>query len=160
MKVRSTCGFSLVELVIVLALFAVVAVAVVSRIQRTEVDLVGETELIKAHLRFAQTRAMGSEAIWGVQCDTGSTYWLYRNGDPTDQIALPGEKPAGIDLAAKGFALEPFILSFDAWGTPHTDAAATDGQELQSSDTESTLTLSRGSATRTISITPNTGFIP
>ena len=90
----------------------------------------------------------------------GSSYWLFRNGDPTDQVALPGEKPVGIDLAAKGFVLESFILTFDAWGTPHTDAAASDGQELQSSDTESALTLSRGSASRTITVSPNTGFIP
>ena len=147
-------------MVIVLALFAVVAAAVVSRIQRTEVDLVGEAELVKAHLRFAQTRAMGSEAIWGIRCDAGSTYWLFRNGDPTDQVALPGEKTSGIDLAAKGFSLEAFTLTFDAWGIPHTDSTASDGQELISSDSEASLTLSRGSATRNITVTPNTGFIP
>ena len=160
-RTNNNSGFTFIEMLTVMMIIAIVSAIVFSRFMFGDTDLIAQTEVIKTHVRYAQSQAMNSDVVWGIKCD-GNTYWLFRNSDPNDKVRLPGEASDNIDLSEdKGLSsMESFTLSFDDWGTPHTDAAATDGQELVSADSEAQITVTAGSGTRTITITPNTGFIP
>jgi MSHA pilin protein MshC len=153
-------GFTFIEIITVIFLIAVIGAITFSRLMFTNTDLIAQTEVIKTQLRYAQSKSMNSDVTWGIKCD-GSSYWLYRNGDTNDKVLLPGENSDTVNLAGKGVdSMEIFTLSFDDRGIPYTDAAAADGQELTTSDAESLITLSSGGVNRTITLTPNTGFIP
>jgi MSHA pilin protein MshC len=151
-------GFTLIEIIAVLILMGIVTGVVVHRIWNMEIDLIAETDLVKTHLRYAQGRAMNTNIIWGISL-SGNTYFLFKNGNTANKVNLPGEASDIRSLPA-GISVEGAIISFDSWGTPYTDAAATEGNELTSGDAEAEITLSSSDDTKTITITPNTGFIP
>ncbi len=151
-------GFTVLEVVIILIVMGIIGVIVVSRLWSTDVDLIAQTGVIKTHLRYAQSRAMNTDVIWGIDL-TGSTYSLFKNGSTANKVILPAEDSNTRSLPS-GVSVETAIISFDSWGIPHTDAAATDGQELAAGDAEEEITVSSGGDTRTITVTPNTGFIP
>ena len=160
-RIKHKNGFTFIELLMVMVIIAIISAIVFSRFMFGDTDLIAQTEVIKTHIRYAQSQAMNSDAVWGIKCD-GNSYWLFKNGDPDDKVRLPGEASDNIDLSEdKGLSsMESFTLSFDDWGRPHTDAAATDGQELASADPESQITVTARGGAKTITITPNTGFIP
>ena len=149
-------GFTMIEVVTVLIVLAIISAVVVSRIFSTSTyELAAQVEVVKVHLQYAQTRAMGSNEIWGINFNTTTTYSLFRDGDTGNTVNLPGEDnpvslPDGITVSVSGAG----IVSFDEWGKPYTDAA---GGTAQAG--ERTITVSSGSDT-SITITPNTGFIP
>jgi prepilin-type N-terminal cleavage/methylation domain-containing protein len=153
-------GFTFLEIITVIFLIAIISAIMFSRLIFSNTDLIAQTEVIKTQLRYAQARSMNSDVIWGIKCD-GTDYWLYRNGNTNDKVLLPGEDSDTVNLTDKGIdSMDSFTLAFDGRGIPHTDAAATDGQELTASDPETLITLSSGGENRTVILTPNTGFIP
>ena len=169
-RINNNHGFTLLELIVVLMIMAIVSTIVISRLGSSTNSLIAQTEAIKSHIRYAQSRAMNGNLIWGINCN-GSYYWLYKvNEDSsTAKVFLPGEgseedpddDPYTVKLADIYISsMETFTLSFDSWGTPYTDAAASDGQELETGDSEAEITVSSGSKNISITITPNTGFIP
>jgi len=158
LSLRSHGGFTMLELIAVLIIMAIIGAVVVARVMDTGFDLVTETDLIKTHLRYAQARAMNTSVTWGINL-TGTTYSLFKDGRIASRVNLPNEA-TDIRSLPDGISVETAVISFDAWGIPHTAARATDRNKLVSGDTEAQITVSDGSDTRTITITPNTGFIP
>ncbi len=172
MRIKNDKGFTFIELIMVLVVASIVAVIVINLLMSTGAELIAQTDVIKAHLRYAQASAMGSDNIRGIHCD-GDFYWLYKEGNIGDRVILPGEKKNTDDniadvanafkvrLSVKGISnMNLFTLSFDDMGVPHTDATAADGNELTSVHSYSQITVSSGGNNQTITITPNTGFIP
>ncbi len=146
-------GFTLIEVVAVLLVLGILAAVVVSRAVSSDNELLAARDVVRAHLRYAQERAMNSNAAWSIQF-TGTTYTLYRGN--TAQT-LPGEDNAavnpGVGISWSGDA--GGIFSFDGWGRPCSDASAS---TLLASGR--TITLTGTSASAVITVTPNTGFIP
>ena len=106
---------------------------------------------------------------WSPQREDSTNYWLYKGGDTNNKVILPGEKNDTIDITVYTdeepiwrsiSSIEAFTISFDDWGIPHTDASATDLNELVSGHTYSQITVTSGTNSANITITPNTGFIP
>lgn len=158
---KNDCGFTIIEVIVAIIIIGIVTAVVVSRIGETDADLIAQTEVIKSHLRYAQSMAMNSSMIWGIECD-GNSYSLFkydRSTSPptkTSPINLPGEDPGAVNLSDKGISsIETFTISFDYWGIPYTDESASN--ELILGDDEEQITIASGYE---ISITPNTGFIP
>ncbi len=169
MRIKNDKGFTFIDLIMVLVVASIIAVIVLNRLMSTGTELIAQTDVIKAHLRYAQASAMGSDNIRGIHCD-GDFYWLYKEGNIGDRVILPGEKKNTDDniadvanafkvrLSEKKISnMDLFTLSFDDRGVPHTDAAAADGNELAA---DSQITVSSGGNNQTITITSNTGFIP
>lgn len=148
-------GFTLLEVIVVLVMIGIITAVAVSRMLSTdEVNISAQTETIKTHLRYAQAKAMNTNSVWGINFISSSAYSLYRNGNTTDVVALPGESSSTVSLSAISIAGTPFIVSFDSWGQPFADQGAT------GSSTAKNITVSYGSSrTKNIIITQTTGFI-
>ncbi len=145
MRIKNDKGFTLIELIMVLVVAAVIAVIAISRLMSTGTELIAQTDVIKAHLRYAQARAMGSDVIWGIEFQ-GSTYSLFQNGNTSDTVTMIGEDSDTLNLPSGTSASE--IVSFDSWGKPYNDASGqTDHPGGQ---------IGTGLS---INITQNTGFI-
>jgi Tfp pilus assembly protein FimT len=157
-RLKMNQGFTILEIIVILIVMGIIGVIVISRLWGTDVNLIGQTEVVKSHLRYAQSRAMNTDVIWGINL-TGSTYSLFKNGSTANKVILPAEDSNTRSLPS-GITVETAIISFDSWGIPHTDAAATDGQELAAGDSEEEITISSSGDAKTITVTPNTGFIP
>ena len=159
-RVKKISGFTLIEIILVLLIVAIVSSIVISRVvSGPDTDMISRIELIKSHLRYAQSRAMNTNVVWGI-CSDNSIYWLFRDGNDHNKVILPGEDTDTIDLTAMGISMENFTLSFDSWGVPYADASASSNKKLKAGDSEAQLKVSSGGEDRFIDVTPNTGFIP
>jgi prepilin-type N-terminal cleavage/methylation domain-containing protein len=163
-------GFTLIEVIAALIILGIISAVVFSRSNDTEASLYSETEVIKTHLRYAQTQAMNRTTlptdptpvlVWGIKCD-GTSYWLFEGTDPDSQIRVLPDNAAGIDnkvlLATKEVGLSSFMVFFDGRGLPYS--AYTDATSNIPLTAAQTITVTGNSGTtRTITITPLTGYI-
>jgi MSHA pilin protein MshC len=155
-------GFSFLELTITIVVISILGMVAISRTQTADTDVIGQYEILKSHLRYAQAKAMNSDSVWGIEFLGSQQYRLFQYdsaASPTTvPMTLPGEADKTMNLATHGVSVFPAdkLISFDSWGRPCEDDA---GQTPLSSHL--TLTLSGGSSTtKDITITRNTGFIP
>lgn len=146
-------GFTLIELVAVLLLIGVVIAVVVNRWTVSDTEQTGQIEVIKSHLRYAQSRAMSSSSNWYIHFEKiPAQYTLYKEGDGTKYF--PGMTDYNMALAS-GISPEaaPFII-FDSLGRPYLSNTNTPGTQLAA------ITTVVSSSAGNITITPETGFIP
>ena len=132
-------------MIAVLIIISIVGVIVATRLWNTGAELVAQTDVIKTHLRYAQSRAMSSNVIWGIVFN-GNTYALFQNGNTSDTVLLPGETSKTLNLPP-GVSITGVVVSFDSWGRPYNDAAGTSAHP------------GGAIAGLSIIITKNTGFI-
>ena len=156
MSIKNNSGFTIIEIIAVLIVMSIITAFAVGRVADNKPELIAQKEVLKVHLRYAQSRAMNSNDNYGIQSDaTGDTYWLFRYNGASGVVIVnfPGEG-ANIDLSTLGLSMDAdIIVSFDSKGIPYMDNSGT----LQMGDR--TLTLSSGSDNESITITKNTGFI-
>jgi prepilin-type N-terminal cleavage/methylation domain-containing protein len=154
-------GFTLFEIIVVLLILGVISYFVATRLFSADVPTHNaEMELVKNHLRYAQSRAMNSELSWGIKLGTASRYWLFNTTEGENAVKrLPGVESADavMELATIQVTLPPGNkITFDSFGRPVDSSGIPVG---------STLNLTAqvkggGSTVGTITVTKNTGFIP
>jgi len=154
MNIKNNSGFTVIEIITVMIVMGIITAFAVGRVADNKPELVAQKEVLKVHLRYAQSRSMNSNDSYGIESDaTGDIYWLFRIVG-TNRVNFPGEQSDHINLSALGLSMNAnIIVSFDSRGIPYTDNSGT----LQAGDR--TLTLSSGSDNESIIITQNTGFI-
>lgn len=145
-------GFTMIEIIAILLLISIIGAIAVSRYMTSDTDLITQTEIIKAHIRYAQSRAMNTNSVWGIRLE-GSQYYLFDNGSTDNKVKLPGEDSDTLSMSS-GISVTTATIAFDDWGKPYTDAAATTAQVG-----DLTITVTGSSGTKSIIITQNTGFI-
>lgn len=167
MSGKHDAGFTMIEIISVLIIIGVLATVVVQHIMDVNTDLVTKTELIKNHLRYAQSRAMNSDAFWYITFEPdgsgGFRYSMNKTGAAVNPKYLPGEGsgyvslPSGMTLQYEGVDIStPVHVNFmSKWGKPYTDA---EGTSYQTGNR--TITVVDAGGSRDIIITENTGFIP
>ncbi len=134
----------MLELICVLVLTGIISAVVISRVMDNSVELIAEMEMVKGHLRYAQTRAMNSDQSWGINF-SGSSYTLEENG-AASATALPGESGAVATLATGSVSTTANPIVFNQWGNPGAGAI--------------TVTVTAGADSESFTISPLTGFIP
>ena len=151
-------GFTLIEIITVLLLVCILgAVILISGVYSTSGDdLPSQTEVIKGHLRYAQTRAMNANTIWGIKFfrnENRSYYYLFQLDESNNEtsVVLPGEEASPVALP-EGMVVSAGTVYFDDWGKPYYNAVPSP------SAASSTITVTVDTAA--ITITKNTGFIP
>lgn len=120
---RGRHGFTVIEIIAVILLLGILSVIVVSRNQNIGAEAVGQREVIKNHIRYAQLMAMKSNTACGVQF-AGSSYSVFRNNSTADKITLPNKQNTDISIFSDlGSANE--TIYFDLWGIPYSDVVLT-----------------------------------
>ncbi len=148
-------GFTWLELIVVMVVIGFISAVTVGGLMTRDTELVSRTEVIKTHLRYAQSRSLNTNTVWYLQFSSNS-YSLYKYGEDTPK-RLPGGDSATVTLpGAMSMTLNPdsSYVSFDNLGKPCTDSGARTAQTA-----DRTLTVTDSSGSRTITITKNTGFI-
>ena len=146
-------GFTLIEVIAVLVIIGVVAAVVVSRMMSpSSFGVVSEADILKGHLRYAQYRAMSHTETWGMIFSANGYSLLYNKAATTSK--LPNED-SSTHILTSGIKITTgagTAVHFNEWGNPVTNT----GTLL----TDTTISLTDGSTTQTVTITQNTGFIP
>lgn len=136
-----TGGFTFLEVIAVLVIIAILAVVAVARFTDAGAESAAAANTLKAHLRYAQLRAMGDIEPWGISF-TGSSYTLFKteNGG-TVSVILPGEDGSTKNLENAAISPTTTVTFSAGLGQPDPD-----GHTIFVGD-------------RTIFITAETGFI-
>lgn len=148
-------GFTMLEIIAVLVLLGILSAMAIGKVGGTRGEARAVADTLKTHLRQAQIRAMHSDTSWGIR-STGSAYWLFSDGNTANKAIFLGENADTVSLTA-GVGVTSFTLSFDDWGAPYNGDDPDTGALLA---TPMSITVSDSSDTATITVTPNTGFIP
>ena len=122
--ILSHAGFTLIEAVTVLILIGILG-AYVAKTSYSLIDSAddhSQYNRLKAHLKYAQARALNSGDTWGVQF-TGSQYKLFRYITSQEDHYFPGDENAALllDIPDTMSSLTIFIW-FDSWGRAYTDS--------------------------------------
>lgn len=145
--IKGNRGFTMVEVIAVLIIIGIIAAVAVSRLISSQENLIAEFNTAKAHLRFAQLKALSDDdptiSGWGISF-AGNSYTLTKDGAPA-AISLPGSNSNTYNFPG-GITATAINVVFDSWGSAGT--------------TPATITMTYGANTETINITEHTGYIP
>jgi MSHA pilin protein MshC len=150
-------GFTLIEVVMVLLILGIISYFATTRLFSEDAPTQNaEMELVKNHLRYAQSRAMNSEMSWGIKFGTTSRYWLF-NTTETEAVHKRLPQRADLESLDPDIQLQTIVVSlppgnkitFDPFGSPGGSTVTLTVQVKEG-----------GSSLGQITITKNTGFIP
>ena len=155
---RNNHGFTFIAIIVVLVLMSIIAAGVmVHSINTDELDMMAQVAKIRNHIRYAQARAMKRNEIWGITCAAGD-YWHFKDST-SNPVQLPGETATTISLADLGVGMGDFSVYFDKLGRPYTAYTDETSNTPVSAGSPLTITISAGSDSFTLSVTPETGLI-
>lgn len=139
-------GFTLFEIIMVLLLLGVVTYFATTRLFSDDAPTqAAELELVKNHLRYAQSRAMNSDSSWGIKFGSSTRYWLFKGTEENTVIRLPGAESADGAMLLGSIQVTPPSggkITFDSFGSPGS------------------ATIVLPTTAGNITVTKNTGFIP
>lgn len=147
-------GFTIIELVMVVVLVGVMILVVSNIFTRTPIELDSQTRRLVNDLRFMQHKAMSRNIQ--TRINFSSTQYTLTEADGTTAINQPALNtnvvtlPNGVTLSTN---LPGNMLVYNGLGKPFTD---TSGTELT---VTATITLTAGSSTETVNISPDTGRV-
>ncbi len=154
---RNNRGFTLVEITVVVVLIGIIAAVVFARsISTDQMNIVGQVDKIRNHIRYAQSMAMKRNEPWVISCDA-SQYWL---SDITlNAVKLPGTTSDQISLANLGISMTAFAVYFDPLGRPYHSYTDKENNNPVTPGNPRVITISAGSESHTLTVTPQTGLI-
>jgi prepilin-type N-terminal cleavage/methylation domain-containing protein len=156
---RNNRGFTLVEITVVVILIGIIAAAVFARsISTDRINIVGEVDKIRNHIRYAQSMAMKRNEEWVISCDA-TQYWLSDDIITLNPVALPGATSDRISLADLGVSMNAFAVYFDALGIPYHSYTDEDTNTPVTPGNPRSIAISAGSESRTLAVTPHTGWV-
>lgn len=154
---RNYHGFTLVEITAVVVLIGIIAAVLFARsISTDQINVVGEVDKIRNHIRYAQSLAMKRNEVWSIHCD-GSRYWLA--DDTSTAVSLPGAPTATISLTDLGVSMNAFAVYFDPLGIPYHSWVDENNNSPVTPGNPISINISAGSASHILNVTPETGLI-
>ncbi|MBU0992870.1 MAG: type II secretion system GspH family protein [Proteobacteria bacterium] len=150
---KAYTGFTIIEVIIVMTVMGILS-AYVAQTSLQIVDKTqeqGELNRLKAHLKYAQTRATNSEGLWGIEF-TGNQYQLFRFISAKEAQYFPGEENANLLLTMPKDKSYTGFIWFDSWGRAYNIPGTT--LNTATSPISSKLTF-----VSKIDIEANTGYV-
>lgn len=122
-KFKNNRGFTMIEIISVFVIIGIISAFAIARMNSTqEIDRASQVEVIKGHLRIAQARAMSAGEPFGINFNTTTSYFMFRNSAPSTALLLPGENNSTVSLSTKKSSLvissAPRVVTYDAYGSP------------------------------------------
>ena len=152
-------GFTLVEVTVVVVLIGIIAAVVFARSISTDpINLVGQVDKIRNHIRYAQSMAMKRNEEWVISCDA-TQYWLSSDIITLNPVKLPGTTTDQISLADLGVSMTAFVVYFDPLGIPYHSYVDEENNNPVTPGNPRVITISAGSESHTLTVTPETGLI-
>lgn len=128
-------AFTMVEVIAVLIVIGIVTgIAVMTLFSTDTYTAKSQLALVKAHLRYAQARAIHSDSAWGINFAgtrnhdgrTYSNYWLFTGGDDATPVRFQVEDDSRyvVVFSDGSVGVWPLVISttatveFDEWGSP------------------------------------------
>jgi prepilin-type N-terminal cleavage/methylation domain-containing protein len=138
-------GFTMMEIIAVIVILGIITAVAIPRFTKSRTDDLAAANTLKAHLRYAQLRAMGDIVPWGIEIEA-DRYTLVRWDDKNDNfddapVNLPGENSKTKVLDKSTISNTGTVSFSPARGIPDPNGHSID------------------IGTRTITITAETGFI-
>jgi prepilin-type N-terminal cleavage/methylation domain-containing protein len=162
---HSLRGFSLIEVVIIVALVAILAVAANTSWMGLTINLDGQAEQMASDLRFAQVQSMTQGNRYCLVI-TGSSYQLINSASNTAMTFAMGNTSVTLGNGISFGTVTPSgaaLFVFDGTGVPYystaTSCSAANATAATALTSTASITLSTSSATKTISISPETGRV-
>lgn len=150
-------GFTLMELVFVIAIIAIIGVVAMLSWISSDVNAGGQAKQLAQDIAYTQSLAMSKGARYYLII-TGSTTYQIRNASGTPVTLAFGNTTMtlnnGITFGSPT-NLPNSLICFDGKGAPYTDTSSP-GTALA---TSATIPLVTSSSTRTVSIAPITGSV-
>jgi prepilin-type N-terminal cleavage/methylation domain-containing protein len=147
-------GFTLLEVIMVLMILGVISYFATTRLFTDDgISRVSEVDLVKNHLRYAQSRAMNTELDWGILFESANRYFLFRGDAPGVPVRLPGDESADGKMTLRSITFRRVHAS------PIANTVLFRSTE-NGSPGAVTLTVQFMETGGDITVTKNTGFIP
>jgi prepilin-type N-terminal cleavage/methylation domain-containing protein len=157
----SVAGFTLTELIMVLAVVAVISAIAVSRMSNDPLLVATQAEQLATDIRYVQSLAMTQAATTPAQSRyrinfvSASTYTFTRADGTAVPHPVTGSTAATALSSGVTMTLPPTgLFGFDGRGIPYTDAAVS-----VPLGATATVTLTKNAATRTVTVAPETGLV-
>jgi prepilin-type N-terminal cleavage/methylation domain-containing protein len=144
-------GYTLIEMIIVIVIIAIVSVALILAWPETTLNLDGQAYLLANDIRYAQAMAI----------QTNTRYQLVRLSPTSYQISSFNSSPTVTKTAVtltSGMLFTSFpnnLIAFDGSGKPYSNNSIP-GTALS---IPMTIVLAYKGATKSITISPNTGYV-
>lgn len=141
-------GYTLVEVILVVALISLLVASVIPRFSSSSTGLDAATHKVRSDLKYAQSLAMNRGVLHGVDFVSGGAYVIYR--------LTPGS------AVTDPLTLQNFSENLSRFGSSHIDTTTrvefdTLGRPVTGGGT--TITIVNGSQSRSLQVNPNTGHL-
>jgi len=157
---RKLQGFSLIELVIVILIISILAAMPFFNLQTgLSVNVNAQAQQFTNHIRYTQALSMAKEERYRISKISTNTYQILNSSGTA--IIFPSGSNRIVLVSSIVFGawtnLPNNLIAFNGLGTPYLDTG-TPGTALTSGTTYS-ITLTDGTTSKTVSITPITGRV-
>lgn len=143
--------FTLPEILAILILAGFITTVILSKLTPDEQSLTGAAEILRMHIRHAQTFAQSYSNIYGLQSSRNIGYFLFEQS-PDNRSPLPGTDD--IYRLQGSITISNFTLYFNKEGGLCTDST---GNTPLPHDV--TITLQDGIDSETITVMPDNGYL-
>lgn len=143
----------MLELLAVITLLGILAVAAISSMGTlSESSLVGQTEVLKRHIRYTQHRAMSTRSTWKITASKNSYSLTQTLGKESIARRFPSEQNDSRVLPDGVSFLQDWTIEFSPQGEPAVSKLPKNGRQWG-------IRLRQGNAERQFKLTEFTGFL-